>query len=84
VAVCALVRQGLGVAIVNPLTALELCGPGLHLRPLAVKVPFHVGLVLPDLRPPSPLREPFVAALRAAAAAIRRRLRSAAAAPTTA
>jgi DNA-binding transcriptional LysR family regulator len=78
VAVCALVRQGLGVAIVNPLTALELAGPGLHIRPLAMTVPFHVGLVLPELRPPSPLREPFVAALHAAAAAIRRRLKAAA------
>jgi DNA-binding transcriptional LysR family regulator len=28
VAVCAMVRRGLGVAIVNPLTALELAGPG--------------------------------------------------------
>lgn len=79
VAVCALVRQGLGLAIVNPLTALELAGPGLHIRPLAVKVPFHVGLVLPELRPPSPLREPFVAALRAAAAAVKRRLKAVAA-----
>jgi DNA-binding transcriptional LysR family regulator len=76
VAVCALVRQGLGLAIVNPLTALELAGPGLHIRPLAVKVPFHVGLVLPELRPPSPLREPFVAALRTAAAAVKRRLKA--------
>ncbi|WP_395703660.1 LysR family transcriptional regulator [Aquabacterium sp.] len=78
VAVCALVRQGLGVGIVNPLTALELAGDALQIRPLAVKVPFHVGLVLPELRPPSPLREAFVAALREAAAAVRLRLKSAA------
>ena len=77
VAVCALVAQGLGVAVVNPLTALALAGPALQLRPLAVALPFHVGLVLPELRPPSPLREPFVAALRAAAAAVRLRLKAA-------
>lgn len=79
VAVCALVRQGLGVAIVNPLTALELAGPDLQMRPLAVKVPFQVGLVLPKLRPESPLRPAFVAALREAAAAVRQRLKAGAA-----
>jgi DNA-binding transcriptional LysR family regulator len=76
-AVCALVRQGLGVAIVNPLTALELTGPGLHLRPLSVKVPFFVSLVCPDLRAPSPLREPFVSALREAAGVVKQRLKAA-------
>lgn len=79
VAVCALVRQGLGLAIVNPLTALELAGPALQIRPLALRVPFHVGLVVPELRPPNPLRDAFVAALRAAAAAVRQRLKRAAA-----
>lgn len=74
VAVCALVQQGLGVAIVNPLTALAMVGPALQLRPLAVRVPFHVGLVTPELRPPSPLREPFVAALQAAAEALQQQL----------
>ena len=76
-AVCALVRQGLGLAVVNPLTALEMAGPALHLRPITVQVPFHVGLVSPELKPPSPLREPFVAALREAAAAVRQRLKAA-------
>ena len=75
VAVCALVRQGLGVAIVNPLTALDAAGPDLQVRPLTVRVPFQVGLVLPELRAPSPLRQAFVAALREAAAAVRARLK---------
>jgi DNA-binding transcriptional LysR family regulator len=70
VAVCSLVRVGLGVTVVNPLTALAMAGPDLHLRPLTVRVPFHVGLVTPELRPPSPLREPFAAALRDAAQAL--------------
>jgi len=74
VSVCALVRQGLGVAIVNPLTALELCGPGLQLRPLAVAIQFHVGLVVPDLRAPSPLAPAFEACLHDAARALQDRL----------
>ncbi len=73
--VCSLVRQDLGVAIVNPLTALELAGPDLHIRALSVSIPFHVGLVTPDLRTVSPLRDAFVAALQAAAADTSARLR---------
>ncbi len=74
--VCALVRQGLGVGIVNPLTALEMQGPGLHVRPLSVSIPFSVTLVLPQLRPANPLREVFVACLHEAAAQWQARLRS--------
>jgi DNA-binding transcriptional LysR family regulator len=77
VAVCSLVREGLGVTVVNPLTALAMAGADLQLRPLTVRVPFHVGLVTPELRPPSPLREPFAAALREAAVALSARLKSA-------
>jgi DNA-binding transcriptional LysR family regulator len=75
VSVCALVRQQLGVAIVNPLTALELAGPDLQIRRLSVSIPFHVGLVVPALRAANPLREPFVAALHDAARDLRTRLR---------
>jgi len=75
VALCALVREGLGLGIVNPLTALAFAGADLQVRPLSLRVPFQVGLVSPELRPPSPLREDFVAALREAAAAMKRRLK---------
>jgi len=67
VAVCALVRQQLGVAIVNPLTALALAGPELHIRPLSISIPFRVGLVIPELRAPNPLRDALRDALHAAA-----------------
>jgi DNA-binding transcriptional LysR family regulator len=76
VSVCALVRQHLGIAIVNPLTALELAGADLHIRPLSISIPFHVGLVVPELRAPNPLRDRFVAALQGAARDLRTRLRS--------
>lgn len=75
VSVCALVRQGLGVAIVNPLTALELSGSGLQMRPLSISIAFHVGLVVPELRAPSPLAGAFEASLLEAAAALQARLR---------
>jgi len=72
--VCALVRQGLGLAIVNPLTAMELAGTGLQIRPLSVSIPFAVSLVLPQLRPASPLRDAFVQALQQAAVDLQARL----------
>lgn len=75
ISVCALVRQGLGVAIVNPLTALEMAGQGdLLVRPFTVAIPFHLALVRPQWRAAHPLREDFTQALRAAVAALRQRL----------
>lgn len=74
--VCALVRQGLGLAIVNPLTAMELAGTGLQVRPLSVSIPFAVSLVVPQLRPASPLRDAFVQCLHQAAAALQVRLKA--------
>jgi DNA-binding transcriptional LysR family regulator len=45
VAVCAMVRQGLGVAIVNPFT-MELSGPDLVVRPLTA-ISYQVNMLLP-------------------------------------
>jgi DNA-binding transcriptional LysR family regulator len=66
-AVCAMVRQGLGVAIVNPLTALELSGPELMVKPLSVAIPFRVSLLLPQVAAPHPLRDALVEAIHHAA-----------------
>ena len=67
VAVCAMVRHGLGLAIVNPLTALALSGPdaGIAVRPLAFSIPFRVWSVRPAHRPGNPLVARFEAALQA-------------------
>jgi DNA-binding transcriptional LysR family regulator len=67
VAICAMVRQGLGVAIVNPLTARELSGPELLVRPLTVAIPFQVSLLLPQVAPPHPLQAALVTAIGLAA-----------------
>ena len=75
-AVCAMVEHGLGLAIVNPLTALAAAaGSGrLVVRRLAFSIPFSVGCVLPLYRPPLPEVEPMLEALRAEAADVPRRL----------
>jgi DNA-binding transcriptional LysR family regulator len=77
VSVCALVRQGLGLGIVNPLTALELVGDGLVVRPLSVSIPFHVALIRPSWRTEHPLRADFEVALAEAAETLKSRLASA-------
>lgn len=66
VAVCAMVRHGLGVGIVNPLTAMELQSPGLVLRPLVAEIPFRVSLILPQVSAPHPLRDALMQAIQTA------------------
>jgi DNA-binding transcriptional LysR family regulator len=73
-AVCAMVRQGLGVAIVNPLTALECRGPGLEVRPLSVGIPFRISLLLPDVAAPNPVRDALEQALVQASDLLEQRL----------
>ena len=51
IAVCAMVQHGLGVAIVNPLTAHACKGPQLVVRPLTFSIPFQVYALLPLHRP---------------------------------
>ncbi|WP_460416049.1 LysR family transcriptional regulator [Pseudomonas sp. microsymbiont 2] len=62
--VCAMVRQGLGVAIINPLSGLEAGQGGLPIRRLSLSVPYQVMLIRPELRPASAVLEPFCEALR--------------------
>jgi DNA-binding transcriptional LysR family regulator len=74
VAVCAMVQQGLGVSIVNPLTALAMSSPKLKVRPLTNAIPFHVGILLPQIAAPHPLRSVLVDAIAKAARDMEREL----------
>ncbi len=74
VAVCAMVQQGLGLAIVNPLTALAMAGPGLAVRRLGFSVPFSVNALLPLHRPALPEAQPLVQSLQAQAKEVTARL----------
>jgi len=73
-AVCAMVEQGLGIAIVNPVTALAAASERLVLRRLAFSIPFSVTALLPLYRPPLPEVAPMLEALRVQAQAIAARL----------
>ncbi|MBJ3813842.1 LysR family transcriptional regulator [Shimwellia pseudoproteus] len=73
--VCAMVRAGVGLSVVNPLTALDYtrnatlnttCTPGaggVEVRPFSIAVPFTVSLIRPVHRPASALVEAFVSHL---------------------
>ncbi|OWQ87628.1 LysR family transcriptional regulator [Roseateles aquatilis] len=68
IAVCSLVEQGLGIALVNPLTARACAGPGLHIRPFSVSVPFRIQALRPLHRPAHALTDDFIAAVKRALA----------------
>jgi len=50
---CALVRRGLGIAIVDPLTPRMMAGAGLVTRPLRPSVPFQFRMIVPAAAPVS-------------------------------
>ncbi|MGS8589374.1 LysR substrate-binding domain-containing protein, partial [Salmonella enterica subsp. enterica serovar Infantis] len=49
--VCAMVRAGAGVSIVNPLTALDYAASGVNVLRFSIDVPFTVSLIRPLHRP---------------------------------
>lgn len=57
--VCAMVEAGVGISIVNPLTALDYHGRGLVVRRFSEIVPFTVSLIRPLHRPASALVNAF-------------------------
>lgn len=60
-ALCAMVAQGIGIGVVNPLTALDFLTDGLVLRQFAPALPFVTTL----LRRPAETAPPLVAAFQA-------------------
>lgn len=69
IAVCAMVQHGLGVAIVNPLTARACAGEAIVVRPLDFSIPFQVHMLLPLHRPAVPQVDWLVQALAQEASA---------------
>ncbi|MEQ6278845.1 LysR family transcriptional regulator [Kluyvera huaxiensis] len=62
--ICAMVKAGFGISIVNPLTALDYVNSGVVIRRFSIDVPFTVSLVRPLHRPTSALIETFSAHLQ--------------------
>ncbi|MEO3990615.1 LysR family transcriptional regulator [Pseudocitrobacter cyperus] len=57
--ICAMVRAGVGISIVNPLTALDYAGSGIVIRRFTVSIPFTVNIIRPQHRPASALVDAF-------------------------
>ncbi len=76
--ICAMVRQGVGVSIVNPLTALDYMGrsanEGVCVRPFSVEIPFTISLIQPVHRPSSALVDTFIEHLKQQAITFQRHL----------
>jgi DNA-binding transcriptional LysR family regulator len=66
----ALVRAGLGVAVLEPLTAHGAPLQGVAARPLDTDIPFFFGVITPQSRPLGAPVQALIAALLAAAAAM--------------
>ncbi|WP_225758127.1 MULTISPECIES: LysR family transcriptional regulator [unclassified Leclercia] len=62
--ICAMVRAGVGISVVNPLTALDYADSGIAIRRFTVSVPFTVSLIKPLHRPASALVDTFSAHLQ--------------------
>lgn len=67
---CELACRGVGVAIVDTLTAAEYAPRGLVVRPLSPRVSFEIYLLRPRHAAPSALTERLIADLRSAAGAV--------------
>ncbi|MFW5387928.1 LysR family transcriptional regulator [Yersinia sp. 2542 StPb PI] len=76
--VCAMVREGVGVSIVNPLTALDYISKGgaegVCVRPFSVEIPFTISLIQPKHRPSSTLVDTFIEHLKQQAITFQQRL----------
>lgn len=66
----ALVREGIGVAIVNPFSARRASINGLETRRLSVSIPYTTAIVRPTLRPSEQLIDPFIDCLKSVASRI--------------
>jgi DNA-binding transcriptional LysR family regulator len=64
--ICAMVAVGLGIGLVDPLTAEPYLGRGLSLRPFEPDLYFKTLLIQPPNRQPSRIVEEFIKALRTA------------------
>jgi DNA-binding transcriptional LysR family regulator len=68
--VCSMVAAGIGVSIVNPLTAAHYAKRGIELRRMSVRVPYRINLWRPAKGPRSPLADQFILSLREVASEI--------------
>jgi DNA-binding transcriptional LysR family regulator len=62
--ICAMVAEGVGISILDPLTARAYAGPTLAIRPFEPAVPYELKLVLPAGQPCSDRAHAFIMLLQ--------------------
>ncbi|OON39543.1 LysR family transcriptional regulator [Izhakiella australiensis] len=72
--VCAMVKAGVGISVVNPLTALDYADSRLTVRRFSIEVPFTVSLIHPTHRPASALVSAFSEHLQTHIGLVKQRL----------
>lgn len=75
-AVCCFVQQGLGIGMLNPLTALSLAALDIVVRPFSSAIEFSIYLVRPQYRPASDVATAFAEQLKATSAELSRQLQA--------
>lgn len=65
---CAFVREGVGLALVDPITASQFLSTGLVARRFEPAIPYRYSLIVPNHRPRSRLVSPFLKILKSALA----------------
>lgn len=68
--VCSMVASGVGVSIVNPLTAAHYAGKGVVLRRFSISIPYQLNLWRPAKGLRSPFADQFVYVMREVAAEV--------------
>ena len=63
---CAMVSRGIGVSIIDPVTASTYADSGIEIRPFDPPVPFDIGILYPAHRPRSLLAQEFATVLKQA------------------
>lgn len=66
----AAVRAGLGVSVLEPITAYGVPMPGVTIRPIDLDIPFFFGVITPQSQPLTPACQAMAGALADAAAAL--------------
>ncbi|RLR55981.1 LysR family transcriptional regulator, partial [Pseudomonas aeruginosa] len=62
--ICAMVSEGIGISIVNPITALDYKDKAICIRPLSFTIPFTISLITPSHRPSSQLVTYFIETMK--------------------
>jgi DNA-binding transcriptional LysR family regulator len=72
--ICKMVMEGLGVSIINPMTALSIPQNSLEMRRFSIPVPYCINVIRPEYRPYSHLFDQFIEDIKVEIANLRQKI----------